>query len=256
MTTTANRPRAAAIAAGLAMLVGTAATASESSFDAGAEGWTILDLSCSSDAVLDEYPIEWAADGGDPGGHVFATDPTDNCSVFSAPAAFLGDQSAFAGGRLVFSLRTTVSDWPPGRFVLLQAGDGTRLAGEMPEPTDSWQEMVLRFDGATWAFDVVGGTPASAAEVAAVLADLVVLRISAEHGAQQGQETTFLDSVRYETGCLEDLGGDGAVGFDDLLAVLAAFDAACDPCPEDVDGNGTVDFADVLAVLSAWGPCG
>jgi len=51
----------------------------------------------------------------------------------------------------------------------------------------------------------------------------------------------------------EDVDGDGVVGFDDLLAVLAAFGPCGDPdCPEDVDGNETVDFDDLLAVLAAW----
>ncbi len=51
-----------------------------------------------------------------------------------------------------------------------------------------------------------------------------------------------------------DVDGDGAVGFGDLLAVLAAF-GACppgEPCPADVDGDGSVAFGDVLEVLSAW----
>ncbi len=48
-----------------------------------------------------------------------------------------------------------------------------------------------------------------------------------------------------------DVNGDGTVGFDDLLGVLAAF-GTCDGCPEDVDGDGTVGFDDVLEVLAAW----
>ncbi len=51
----------------------------------------------------------------------------------------------------------------------------------------------------------------------------------------------------------EDIDGDGVVGFDDLLAVLAAFGPCGDPgCVEDVDDSGTVDFDDLLAVLAAW----
>jgi hypothetical protein len=49
--------------------------------------------------------------------------------------------------------------------------------------------------------------------------------------------------------------GDGAVDFDDLLAVVAAFGpcpAPPAPCPEDVDGTGEVAFDDLLAVLAAW----
>ena len=41
------------------------------------------------------------------------------------------------------------------------------------------------------------------------------------------------------------------MGFDDLLAVLAAW-GACDACPADIAGNGMVDFDDVLTVLAGW----
>jgi hypothetical protein len=57
--------------------------------------------------------------------------------------------------------------------------------------------------------------------------------------------------------CPADLDGDGAIGFPDLLTVLAAWGA----CPEppapcaDVDGDASVGFPDLLAVLAGWGPC-
>ena len=53
--------------------------------------------------------------------------------------------------------------------------------------------------------------------------------------------------------CPEDLDGNGAVDFGDILAVLSAWGNKGGP--EDLDGNGTVDFGDLLAVLAAWGPC-
>jgi len=55
--------------------------------------------------------------------------------------------------------------------------------------------------------------------------------------------------------CPADLDGTGTVGFDDLLAVLAAWGGCEESCPADLDGSGAVDFDDVLSVLSAWGPC-
>jgi polyhydroxybutyrate depolymerase len=54
--------------------------------------------------------------------------------------------------------------------------------------------------------------------------------------------------------CREDVDGSGAVDFDDLLRVLAAW-GPCEACPEDIDGNGVVGFPDLLRVLSGWGPC-
>ena len=57
-------------------------------------------------------------------------------------------------------------------------------------------------------------------------------------------------------GCTQaDTDRDGDVDFDDLLAVLNAFDLACPNCqlcPADVDGSGVVDLDDLLGVLNAF----
>lgn len=50
----------------------------------------------------------------------------------------------------------------------------------------------------------------------------------------------------------EDLDGDGAVGFSDLLILLAAWGPCGTPCPADLDGDGTIGFSDLLLLLSAW----
>ena len=50
-----------------------------------------------------------------------------------------------------------------------------------------------------------------------------------------------------------DVDGDGMVGVNDVLAVVAAWGTA-DP-DADVDGDGTVGTNDLLAVIGAWGPC-
>jgi len=53
--------------------------------------------------------------------------------------------------------------------------------------------------------------------------------------------------------CPGDVDGNGAVDFQDLLAILGAWGNAGGP--EDVDGSGTVEFGDILAVLATWGAC-
>jgi len=53
--------------------------------------------------------------------------------------------------------------------------------------------------------------------------------------------------------CAADIDGNGAVDFDDLLRILAAWGNSGGP--EDIDGSGTVEFDDLLIVLAAWGPC-
>jgi hypothetical protein len=49
--------------------------------------------------------------------------------------------------------------------------------------------------------------------------------------------------------------GSGAVGTDDLLAVIAVWAPCAKGCDEDVDGDLFVGVNDLLAVVAAWGPC-
>jgi subtilisin family serine protease len=52
-----------------------------------------------------------------------------------------------------------------------------------------------------------------------------------------------------------DLNGDGAVGINDLLVLLAAWGpcADCGACPADLNGDCTVGVADLLVLLASWG---
>jgi len=53
--------------------------------------------------------------------------------------------------------------------------------------------------------------------------------------------------------CTGDIGGDGIVGVDDILAVIAAW--GTDDPDADVDGSGMVGTDDLLTVLAWWGEC-
>ena len=53
--------------------------------------------------------------------------------------------------------------------------------------------------------------------------------------------------------CPADLDGDGDIGFNDLVRVLAAW--GNEGGAEDLDGDGIVRFEDVVLLLAAWGPC-
>ncbi|MFK7959758.1 MAG: right-handed parallel beta-helix repeat-containing protein [Phycisphaerales bacterium] len=60
-----------------------------------------------------------------------------------------------------------------------------------------------------------------------------------------------------EVCCPADVDGSGSVGFDDVIAVLAAW-GVCedgDPCDADVDSSGDVAFGDLIAVLGGFGDC-
>lgn len=55
--------------------------------------------------------------------------------------------------------------------------------------------------------------------------------------------------------CAADLDGSGAVGVDDLLALLALWGPCPAPCDADLDGDGEVEVDDILALLAMWGNC-
>ena len=79
-----------------------------------------------------------------------------------------------------------------------------------------------------------------------------------QDGKPAGGEPAFGDryfaTAACETGCPEDVSGDGSVGIVDLLILLAAW--ATDPGgPPDFDGDGDVGVTDFQQLLAAWGPC-
>lgn len=55
--------------------------------------------------------------------------------------------------------------------------------------------------------------------------------------------------------CNEDIDANGAVGFSDILAVVAAWGPCTGPCAADVNTDASVGLADLLMVLGAWGEC-
>ncbi len=224
-------------------------------FDSDPEGWIVQDLNCSNyGSVLGTYSLNWVSSGGDPGGHVGLLDRTSNCYFFSAPSAFLGDRSAFVGTELRFSLRTTVNDWPPGSVLALIGDNGKVLVHDFTQPTAKWTRYAVPLVASNFTLNTANGAAVSGAQFAAVLADLEALRISAEYGSEQGEETTFIDRVIFGAPtCAGDLDGDGQVDGADLGVLLSAW-GSTDPLA-DLDGEGVVDGADLGVLLSAWGPC-
>ncbi|MHC4981264.1 MAG: hypothetical protein ACYTGT_19950, partial [Planctomycetota bacterium] len=68
----------------------------------------------------------------------------------------------------------------------------------------------------------------------------------------------IVDMGAYEfQGCSCDLNGDGSVGVNDFLILLAAWGpcADCNNCPADFDGDCEVGVTDFLQLLANWGPC-
>jgi cytochrome c551/c552 len=62
------------------------------------------------------------------------------------------------------------------------------------------------------------------------------------------------NAIPDECECPADSDGDGSVGINDLLDLLAAW-GPNPGHPADIDGDGTVGINDLLDLLAAWGPC-
>lgn len=251
---TAGRALVAGLVVAAAGSIVVGAPPMHSTFDRGDEGWIVADLSCSNyNSVLGTYDVSWFASGGHPGGHIGRFDPSNNCYFFDAPAAFMGDQSSRIGGELHFSLRTTEIDWPPGRVVVL-IGNNTVLVHMFAAPSNQWQRFIVPLVASSFRLNTADGPKVSDQQFAAAMADLEVVRISAEHGAVV-EETTWLDSVCLrDTVCPADLNCDDAVNVFDLLALLSAWGANPGHVA-DLSGDGSVDVFDLLALLGAWGTC-
>jgi len=103
------------------------AAAATSTFDAGTEDWSVL-----GDVA---GPVQWVAADGNPGGYISVEDSvTGGVTYFSAPPAFLGDQTAFLGRALVFDLRQHITG-APNQF---QDDDVVLIAAASRSCTISW----------------------------------------------------------------------------------------------------------------------
>ena len=99
----------------------------QSTFDASLEGWTVTDGNES-----------FVAAGGNPGGYLETVDSASTFMIANAPAAFLGDLSAFDGGTIGFdSILLKGSGSPQARFGEIAISDGITtvtqdIAGILP----------------------------------------------------------------------------------------------------------------------------
>lgn len=95
-----------------------ASTALAAGFDVGAEGWTTTNGGAQV----------WMPTGGNGGGWLQVTDITDDDFLLNAPAAWLGNWSAFAGGTLSFDAKNVngdAPDWAPFGEVVITSGANT-----------------------------------------------------------------------------------------------------------------------------------
>ncbi len=174
------------------LATGAAATAAVSNFDTGVEGWI-----AQGDTAT---PLTFSATGGQTGGYAWVEDSaTGGVMYFSAPAAFLGDQSAAYGFALTFDLLqryTGGANQFADEDVLLTGGGLTLAFDTAYNPTNNvWTSYsVLLSETAGWRVGSLTGATATQAQMQTVLGNLTNLSIRAEY--QTGGDTDGIDNVQ------------------------------------------------------------
>ncbi len=163
------------------------ATGVGSTFDTNSEGWEV---------VGDVRPLSYARTGGNPGGHVTATDRVlGNTWGWVAPAKFRGDFSAAYARYLTFDMRQApVMTQNNGADIVLEGG-GIRLVFDTRvNPGTSWTSYSVRLhETAGWRRNALDGPVATAADMRTVLASVNRLYLRGEF--RGGPDTGSLDNV-------------------------------------------------------------
>jgi len=239
----------AALCAAAATLAGGGAI--ESTFDADAEGWGTLN---------DAEDFTWTDVFGNPGGSIRANDQAAGIWwFFSASDAYLGDKSSFLGAELSWDIYgITGSQSTTNRADVMLFGADLEIGVNIPaEPVNgAWTSWSVIIDSvADWrivsstANGTLTSTPATSADIQAVLADLQGLYIRGEYTS--GNDASAIDNVRLAPPPCGDVTGDGNVDLNDLNLVLGMF--GMDTSDGDANDDGTVNLADLNLVLSQFG---
>ena len=121
--------------------------------------------------------------GGNPTGFIRTTDSAQGGIMYwKAPTKFLGNQGGAYGGALHFDLRETITGRPFDAPDVILKGGGFRLTYDIAkEPAGHWIRFKVPLNETGW---LNHGTPATEAQMRAVLASLGTLLIRAEYSSQ------------------------------------------------------------------------
>lgn len=160
-----------------------------SSFDAS-EGWTITGNGTSTTP-------DHEATGGQSGGFIKDVDgPTGILWYFKAPIQYYGDASDYKDGSLSYYVKQLTGTTPfIGDDIIIQGG-GVTLTHRFDDPNPSsseWTQYTVPLSANAWNVGLNGTTPATDAQMDAVLGDLSSLEIRGEYIS--GPDSAGLDSV-------------------------------------------------------------
>jgi Laminin B (Domain IV)/PEP-CTERM motif len=158
-----------------------------STFDASAEGWSALD-------PTGDYTSTWQSSGGNPGGYLRGSedDPLGGTGYFYAPASWLGNWSAYAGGNISYDLKVFEgTDYFNDLDVIISNG-ATSVSWEpnINPVGDGWLTLSVKLTAANF----LGG------DLASVLSNVTSFAIRGEF--INGAEAEGLDNVLVATGAV------------------------------------------------------
>ena len=176
------------------------ATTIQSTFGADADGWGAVELNNdlgNPPPIIVTYPVDWSATGGNPAGFISRTDIASNWLMFSAPAKFLGDLSAFYGGTLAYDLRDSPIGTTVYPGVVLVGGSATLFYDTAP-PGSAWTNRTIPLSPTGWRLnDYRNGSAPSPAEMMSVLSSVSAIYIDADWTLNN--DVTGLDNVSLTT---------------------------------------------------------
>ena len=133
------------------------------------------------------------------------------------------------------------------------------------EDTAGWDVASVLANGVTMAeLGVTSGWTEYEIDLTGVTGDTLTISFAFDTGDEQFNDYTgwLIDNVQVAANtidctdvpaCPADFDGNGEIDTNDLLALIADWDAANSPA--DIDGDGVVGTNDLLALIAAWGPC-
>lgn len=150
-----------------------------STFDSSAEGWIAVD-------PTGDYTASWASSGGNPGGYLrgVETDPLGDTGYFVAPASWLGNWSAYAGGTLSYDLKVFegTSYFNDVDVIISNGADSVSWSSNINPVGDGWVPFQVQLTAANFG-----------ADLATVLSNVTSFRIRGEF--IDGAEAEGLDNV-------------------------------------------------------------
>lgn len=174
------------------LLAGLAQAEVDSRFDLDGEGWATRDLFAAYQGLGAAGPVQFDAAG------FIATNDLNSWNVFSAPAKFLGNQSAHLGGSLRFDLADSLADpgntWP---VAMLRGAGRFLVATPFLTPGTEFTAYRYALQASSWmAFNPLTQSlvPVSSADFALVLGSLDGLYLNADFKTS-GNDFARLDNV-------------------------------------------------------------